>query len=540
MFKDLKNNVINQYRVGALLLFICVITALSWQSDDAYHAYVMAKNLVLGNGFVYNAGERVSATSCPLFTLSIAAGYFVIRKMFVVSLLICVLFSSLAYAIVVKHFCKTKWQVAGSFFAVTGSAVFISYTSAGLENCLLFLLTALFLKVYLKQETYRTRELLQIAVLVALIAMTRMDAALLVAPMAVYAYLAKREKVPFIKAAGLAVLGLLPFILWELFSVFYYGFFVPNTAFVKLGTGIPEIEYIKRGVIYLLTSAVCDVLLLLIPCFAILVTIFIGKWKERFLSVGILIYFAYVIYIGGDFMLGRHFTVPFFMGLICLLHIQKNDFYGIKQGLMNRIAAFVLAIGLLCNLVSPVITSQFLFASGNSPIADERAGYFRYTSLFNNTIAYLKTGKLVLRDAWNEAGIEEIRQQERTGGILKMVPGITMYYNSDLYLNDQYALGDPFLSKLPAVREENWRIGHMWREVPEGYYESAGYNENVLEDQDLQTYLDVIRLITRGKLTDPERIRAIIDINLGKYDYLLENYAGALTKQNTDQGPAQD
>ena len=54
-----------------------------------------------------------------------------------------------------------------------------------------------------------------------------------------------------------------------------------------------------------------------------------------------------------------------------------------------------------------------------------------------------------------------------------MVPGITAYYNQDMYLNDLYALGDPFLSKLPAVREENWRIGHMWREAPVGYDETA-------------------------------------------------------------------
>ena len=185
MFKDLKTNKLNQYKLAALILFICVITALAWQSDDAYHAYIMAQNLVLGKGFVYNVGERVSASTCPLFTLVIAAGYFVFRKMFLVSLLICIAFSAGAYVIVLNSFCRTKQQVIASFFVLVGSSCFISYTTSGLENCLLFFLTALFLKVYFSKETFGSRDLFILAVLVALIAATRMDAVLLVAPMAV-------------------------------------------------------------------------------------------------------------------------------------------------------------------------------------------------------------------------------------------------------------------------------------------------------------------------------------------------------------------
>ena len=84
-FRKYYSSEINRYRLITTIVFICVITLLAWQSDDAYHAYIMAKNLVLGNGFVYNIGERASATSCPLFTLVIAGGYFLFRKMFLVS-----------------------------------------------------------------------------------------------------------------------------------------------------------------------------------------------------------------------------------------------------------------------------------------------------------------------------------------------------------------------------------------------------------------------------------------------------------------------
>lgn len=530
MLSKLKSNKEYRYKFITLIIFALVITALAWQSDDAYHAYIMAKNLVLGNGFVYNAGERVTASSCPLFTLIVAAGYFVFRKMFLVSLLICVIFSSLAYYIVMKYFCKTVKQILITFFVLIGSSCFISYTTSGLENCLLFFLAALFLKVFFAKEKYNSKDLLKLAVLVALIATTRMDAVLLVVPMVLYAYLVKRDNVSFIKAVGLGVLGLLPFIAWELFSLFYYGFLVPNTAFVKLGTGIPESEYIKRGIEYLLTSAACDVILIAVPVFAIIICILTKKWNYICCALGIVGYVLYIIYIGGDFMLGRHFTVLFFMSVICFLDMQNHDFENtIKKAAIEKIAVIVVLFGIVCNLSSPVITTQYLFGYGNSPISDEREGYFKYTSLYNNTISYLKTGKMVIRDAWNERGIDELREGGFGGGILKMVPGISIYYNSDLYLNDQYALGDPFLSKLPAVREDNWRIGHMWRDVPEGYNASAMYeNFNGVKNDDLREYLDIIRLITRGDLFDSDRIKAIIDINLGKYDYLIDNYTKTL------------
>ena len=61
--KDHFSEEINRYKFFALLIFIAVITLLAWQSDDSYHAYIMAKNLVDGNGFVYNIGQRSTASA---------------------------------------------------------------------------------------------------------------------------------------------------------------------------------------------------------------------------------------------------------------------------------------------------------------------------------------------------------------------------------------------------------------------------------------------------------------------------------------------
>lgn len=528
----------NKYRFGALVIFILIVTAFSWQSDDAYHAYAMSKNLVDGHGFVYNIGERSSASSCPLFTLIVAAGYFVFRNMFLVSLLICIIFSALAFNILVHDFCTNKTQVVISFILCICSVSFMSYTTAGLENCLLFYLAALFLKKYFNTKSYKAGDLLYMAILISLIAMTRMDAVLMFVPMVVYLYLLKRNRVSFIKCCIIGFLGLLPFILWELFSLFYFGFFVPNTAFVKLGTNIAKKEYIVRGLQYLFTTAICDPLVIVFPVAVIIVILFIRKADYIYTMLGLILYFAYIIYIGGDFMLGRHFTVMFFMAIISYIKIFNGEigadtFKAKNRGLISFVK-IVTILSVICTIVSHPIADQFLYGGHfNSPISDERAGYFKWTSLFNNALSYVRTGEMCIEEAWNDEGVQYFIDNGYDSAILPNVPGITKYYHNDMYLNDTYALGDPFLSKLPAVLDPNWRIGHMYRECPKGYDDTIIYHEeNSIQNESLKQYYEVIKLITRGDLLDSNRLKAIIDINLGKYDYLIEEYQATLDENN--------
>ena len=536
---DYFSDKLNKYRFITLIIFIGVVVLLAWQSDDAYHAYAMAKNLVDGNGFVYNIGERATASSCPLFTLVVAFGYLFIRHMFLVSLLICVIFSSIAYSIVIHDFCKDKIQVFAAFFTLLCSISFISYTTSGLENSMLFFLAALFLKEYFKTEKYNAKQMLYLAVLISLIAMTRMDAVLMFIPMILYVYLMKRENVTFVKAVGIGMAGLSPFIIWEFFSLFYYGFFVPNTAFVKLGTNIPKKEYFVRGFLYVFNTLICDPIVLFVPFVAVILLLMTKKFRYVHLGLGVLLYGIYIIYIGGDFMMGRHFTVMFLMSVIGCIYFTNNELINEKtksveyKSIPTRFMSVVVICCLVYSLTTNVVTSQFEFGNTfNSPISDERATYFKFTSLFNNTLSFMSTGRMCITDAWNDQGIVELKDANINSGILRMVPGISKYDHNEMYLNDLYALGDPYLSKLPAVREQGWRIGHMYREAPEGYYETVNFGGNQIKNESAREYYDVIMLITRGDLFDKARLKAIIDINLGKYDHLVSEYQATLDENN--------
>ncbi len=533
--KDFFGEELNRYKFFAILIFIAVITLLAWQSDDSYHAYIMAKNLVDGNGFVYNVGQRSTASSCPLYTLVIAAGYFVIRDMFFVSLLINIVFSTLAFRILIKDFCKTRNQIIFCLFVTLGSVSFVSYTTSGLENSMLFFLGACFMKLYLSNERYSGKNLIWIAILISLIAMTRMDAVLMFAPMAVYAYLAKRDT-SFPKAVGLGILGLLPFVLWEVFVTFYYGFPFPNTAYVKLGTNIPLSDYLVRGIRYYRDTAIKDPLVILIPAFAFIASVIVKKAQYLICMAGSLLYGLYLLYIGGDFMMGRHFTVMFLIGLICYIDIKNREFSDRGRGAsFHRCFVGVVIAALIYGSTSGIIADQFLYGGTfGSPISDERAGYFKTTSLFNNLYSLIRTGELCIRDTWNEKGVIELRENGFEGGIIESVPGITKYYNNDIYLNDLYALGDPYLAHLPAVIEEGWRTGHMWREAPKGYAEMVRYGQgaDAIENEDVRQYFEVIDMITREELFDSDRIKAVIDLNLGRYDYLIDNYQATLDQNN--------
>jgi arabinofuranosyltransferase len=94
----------------------------------------------------------------------------------------------------------------------------------------------------------------------------------------------------------------------------------------------------------------------------------------------------------------------------------------------------------------------------------------------------------------------------------------------EVHLIDRLALCDPLLARLPARREDDWRIAHYERVLPAGYVETFESGQNQLEDPNLALYYDKLRLIIRGDMWSAQRWQAIWKINTGQYDALLEAY----------------
>src|SRR5262249_28217548 len=110
-------------------------------------------------------------------------------------------------------------------------------------------------------------------------------------------------------------LGQLPFLTWEMFSIIYYGFPFPNTAYAKLNLGIAKIELAKQGGRYLLHSLIFDPVTLVGMLLATYLLIRSKRPRAWMLAGGIVAYLLYVVRIGGDFMAGRHLTAPLFFAV---------------------------------------------------------------------------------------------------------------------------------------------------------------------------------------------------------------------------------
>jgi len=332
----------------------------------------------------------------------------------------------------------------------------------------------------------------------------------------------------------------MPFFLWELFSLFYFGFPVPNTAYVKLGTDISKLEYIKKGIWYIYYTALNDLMVLLIPAIFVAIAVISRKWKNIHLALGVFLYGLYVLYIGGDFMMGRHFTVIHLIsvaGIVYMMNDLAADNFALATSTKQWFTLSVMAALAFGVTFVPMIGKQYLVNGLYAPgaaISDERDYYSPTTGLYANVRSLIKEGRMCIEDTWNYRSVEEARENGWLGTITENCPGILVYYNSDIYLNDTYCLGDPFLSKLPAIKQEQWRVGHLRRKCPEGYRETVMYGENVIENEDLAEYYDIICEITEGPLLSKKRLKTVIEWNLGKYDYLLDSYRAELEAGETE------
>lgn len=246
-----------------ILVFVCVLFFVyytirwSWCSDDAYHAYSMSKNLINGCGFTPTIGKRVNVSTCPLWTLVVTLGMYIFHDEYYVGLVLNLLFSWGAFAIILMviwgklylpsncdyKFLKTIYTVLLTILLCSSKA-FISYTSSGLENSMLFFLSSVLLLFYFrikeKREYFNNKDIFLLAFIWNLIIFTRLDSGLVFLPLCSFAGLkvnsckiSDRIKI-YLKRIFIAILGIIPFIGWEIFSLFYYGMLVPNTALSKL------------------------------------------------------------------------------------------------------------------------------------------------------------------------------------------------------------------------------------------------------------------------------------------------------------------
>ncbi len=306
--------------------------------------------------------------------------------------------------------------------------------------------------------------------------------------------------------ARLLVIALAPEAVWTIFSLFYYGAPLPNTAYAKLALGIPIGESIRQGLTYLFDSFSRDPITLTFTTLGLLLAQRQSS-SIRAIAAGIGLYLAYIVYIGGDFMTGRFLTAPLVASAVIL---SRSMLSNTEAVIITVVFAAMGVVSLPATILSgPTYSAARLTQAG---ISDERGYSFPNRGLITTA-----------RDAFRQPN------WPRTDDVHLLAVQCGMLGNGGLNTGpvehwiDSCALADPLLARLPPIYDGKWRIGHFVRQLPSGYQQSFRKKENLLADSVTRNYWEVIRTATRGPLFSLRRLRAIARLNLGmvaKPDYL--------------------
>ncbi len=502
-----------------ILLYLFVVVRTAWVNDDAYITFRTVDNFVNGYGLTWNVAERVQAYTHPLWMFAVSSVYFFTREAYYTSIFLSILFSLIAIIILAY---KIADPGIGAYFAVvtlTLSKAYIDYSTSGLENALTHCILACFLALYFIRSS-TAANLFFLSLVASLGVLNRIDTVLLFLPVIIYAFFDTRWNV---KSFLAVCLGFLPVLIWELFSVFYYGFPFPNTAYAKVfGLGLEKREIIEQGFYYMMNAVDVDPITPLVIITSVIVMLFTQNKKGLPVVVGILLYLGYVVWIGGDFMSGRFLTAPFF----CSVALLSRFFVVDRRELVSTIFVWAAVIVLGFSAAQPTLLSNSAFGSDmeslrdavdHRGIADERRFYYAHTGLLRRS----HSDPVPSEEWW---AINGPRISDVPILIEDNVGFVGYYAGPSVHVVDPNALTDPLLARIPLPSTTVRRIGHKAVAIPDGYLETLQSPENLIADAQLASYYDKLALITRGDLLDTDRLRAIVNMNLGRYDYLLRIY----------------
>ena len=493
--------------LGGAAAFAWVLLASAWMSDDAFITLRTIDNFVNGYGLRWNVAERVQSFTHPAWLLILTPFYAITREPFYTTLLVQIVIALGACWVLCRHAALTPAAAALAAAALVSSKAIVDFSTSGLENPLSHLcLMAVFLAW--RRILRGADEALGLVTAAACALLTRVDLLWLIAPVVIAGIVAAPRRRVFAVAVGLS-----PLVVWELFSLIYYGRLVPNTALAKLNTGIPSSELMSQGLKYWAATFLMDPITpVLIGLGTIALLVFYGR-PGRWMALGVLLHAAYLVRIGGDFMSGRFLTPPVIWIIAGLVGLSAARRWRASR-LVTATAAILLA-GVILPPAPPLLSGPRFGANpgdfGHFDVADERRFYYPQTGLLPS----LGLAGPVTVHPWIEAGRNlRLRRGDRRVVVAGNVGFFGYYAGPDLLIVDRNALADPLLAMLPAQRP--WRIGHFTRAVPPGYVEGLERGENGVIDARIHALYEAILVVTRGPIWSSGRAGAITGLLTGR------------------------
>ncbi len=539
---------------AALLVLVAAVLHAAWVTDDAYITFRTIENLFAGHGLRWNRLERVQAFTHPLWMMLMTAARATSGEFFHSSITVSTLLTLGAATVLALRVATSP--VVGALLLVTLalSRSFVHYSTSGLENALTHALLALFVwRLLAARSGFGT-----LCLLGAGLMLTRLDLGLLILP----SLAARAATVGGVGVLRGAAFGFAPLVVWELFALVYYGSLLPNSALAKLNHGLPLGERVAQGLVYFGQAWRWDPVTVVAvaggPVLALVRTARSPRSvarQEPWLALGVVLFLAYLLSVGGGFMAGRFLTPPFFLGMLLAA----------RQPLPGRVAwpmAALASLLLVTPFLSPFIDRYPGDARAPIPahgITDEHEFYpnawLRHS--FGEPLwpepKLARTAEIVAAD-WRRDPFSRgeaplvLEDPAEWSAVVRAGPGVPVvirgaigfvgfYLGPSIHVVDYNALADPLLARLPMTRPDpvlahylphaaakGWRAGHFFRALPAGYLSSLHSGENRIEDPALRAFYERVRLVSRGPLFSAERLAAIWELESGRLDSLVDAY----------------
>lgn len=415
------------------LVVLCLILLLvaylnRFVQDDAFISFRYARHLAEGHGLTWNINEPpVEGYTNFLWTVLMAVPHWlnlpVIGFSYAAGLLfflgtLTLTWHAARYVLNDNHLALLAVFLLGTNYS------FSAYATGGMETQLqtMLFMAALVVVLDLRQSAdwLAPRKLLLFSAVCGLALLTRLDSAVLIGPLALLvmlniirqpAPLSRRLRHLIVLALPVALL-VVPWLLWKLD---YYGDILPNTYYVKLGSG----RVWGRGFHYLSVFLLSYLWLPIIPL--MIMSVRRLSAAVRWVLVPASMWLLYILYIGGDFMEFR-MLVP----ILPILFIYLTWLF--FRFVRNRYVRVFLAMLVL-------------------------GGSLRHALYFPSMDAqYLATVQLLR----NEVGIEQNDGWSAVGQAL----GDVLFGDKTITIAVNPAGVIPYYSRLPAV--DIWGLNDHW------------------------------------------------------------------------------
>jgi arabinofuranosyltransferase len=353
-----------------------------WMADDGLIHLRVVENVLQGHGFVFNAGERVEASTSVLWVALLAVlrapRLIGLETIAVVTGLLCsaggLFLATRGAALLWRRRGERSWLLPAGAIVVAVLPPMWDFATSGLETGLVFLWLGVSFLLLARLTTDREPawgRYRAVGLVVSAGPLIRPDLALFTGAFLLAALLlARRAGVPGRRLVLLAVFGLvLPFA-FQMFRMGYYGALVPTTALAKEASR----AWWSQGWLYLADFLGTYGLLIPLVIAAVFLAAGVRSWARDRASDRLLVAAApvlagladalYVTRVGGDFMHGRLLLPALFAVMMPVAVVAARSWW------RGAALVAVLSWAVVCGTQLRVP-----YVVGPDGIADERAFY---------------------------------------------------------------------------------------------------------------------------------------------------------------------